>query len=435
MTPPDPPVSGWRWWVCGVLLLATTLNYMDRISLNQMSKEIKETVHADDLGYGILESGFQIAFGIGAILFGIIVDRFGVRLVYPIAVVGWSVAGFLTGFAGDYWTLFGCRVMLGLFEAGNWPCGIRTIRQVMAPSERSLGNAVFQSGTGLGAIVTPLVILLCLWLFKSNVLQLDLDGDGDDDISFWSFGGTDWQLPFRAIGAIGLGWVLLWWFTVPKRVLAHPVAPRHATREPFSAVFADRRFWVLVVLILGVNTSWHTFRVWLPLYLRENLGYSKDESLWFNTQYFIAADIGSWLIGLAVVGMVRAGVNLHTARVRTYAVGVLLALSAGLLPFVSREFIEPIIGVTGFASLGLFATYFALSQEVSGRHQGKVTGVLGAINSAWLAGMYWLQGWASKTAGLEARPWVLAFAAVPAALALLAVVWFWPKGETTRRDG
>lgn len=398
-------LSGWRWWVCGVLLLATTLNYMDRIALNQMGKEIKAAFKVGDVWYGVLESGFQLAFGVGAVLFGIVVDRFGVRAVYPVAVIGWSVAGFLTGFAGEYWSLFACRVMLGLFEAGNWPCGIRTIRQVMAPSERSLGNAIFQSGTGLGAVVTPPVILFCFWLFQSN----------------------DWQLPFRAIGLVGLGWVLLWWFTVPKRVLAHPVEPKKASDEPFSAVFADRRFWVLVVLILGVNTSWHTFRVWLALYLRENLKYTADESLWFNTQYFIAADIGSWLVGLVVVLMVKKGVNLHTARVMTYAVGVLLALSSGWLPFAPREFVEPIIGVTGFASLGLFATYFALSQEVSGRHQGKVTGVLGAINSVWLAGMYWVQGWASTAAGVEVRPWVLGVAGVPAAVALLAVVWGWPK--------
>jgi ACS family hexuronate transporter-like MFS transporter len=404
MSAPSPHVSGWRWWVCGVLLLATILNYMDRTALNQTSKEIKAAFTIDDRGYAVLESGFQIAFGVGAILFGVIVDRFGVRLVYPVAVVGWSLAGFLTGFATDYWALFACRVMLGVFEAGNWPCGIRTIRQVMAPSERSLGNAIFQSGTGLGAIVTPPAIFLCFRWFQSD----------------------HWQLPFRVIGLVGLGWVLLWWFTVPKRVLAHPVEPKRASSEPFSAVFADRRFWILVVLILGVNTSWHTFRVWLPLYLRENLGYTRDESLWFNTRYYIAADVGSWLVGLAVVMMVRRGVNLHSARVRTYAVGVLLALSSLALPFARWEFIEPIIGVTGFASLGLFATYFALSQEVSGRHQGKVTGVLGAINSAWLAALYPVQGWAND-ASPQVRVWVLAFAAVPAAVALLAVVWGWPK--------
>lgn len=404
MSPPSHPVSGWRWWVCGVLLLATVLNYMDRTALNQTGKEIKAAFAISDLKYGVLESGFQVAFGVGAVLFGVIVDRFGVRVVYPVAVVGWSLAGFLTGFAGDYRTLLACRIALGVFEAGNWPCGIRTVRQVMATSERSLGNAIFQSGTGLGAIVTPPVILLCFALFKS----------------------TDWQLPFRVIGLIGLGWVLLWWFTVPKRVLAHPVEPKKASGEPFSAVFADRRFWILVVLILGVNTSWHTFRVWLPLYLRENLKYTLDESLWFNTRYYIAADVGSWLVGLLVLLMVRNGVDLHTARVRTYAVGVLLALSSLALPFALWQFIEPIIGVTGFASLGLFATYFALSQEVSGRHQGKVTGVLGAINSAWLASLYPVQGWAND-ASPAVRVWVLAFAGLPAAVALLAVVWGWPR--------
>jgi ACS family hexuronate transporter-like MFS transporter len=407
----SPSYSGWRWWVCGVLLLATTLNYMDRIALNQMGKEIKTAFAVGDLWYGILESGFQLAFGVGAVLFGILVDRFGGRAVYPVAVIGWSVAGFLTGFVGEYWALFACRVTLGLFEAGNWPCGIRTVRQVMAPSERSLGNAIFQSGTGLGAIVTPPVILFCFWLF----------------------GGRDWQLPFRVIGLVGLGWVLLWWFTVPKHVLAHPVEVKPASSDPFSAVFADRRFWVLVVLILGVNTSWHTFRVWLPLFLRENLKYTNEESLWFNTQYFLAADVGSWLVGLVVVMMVRKGVQLHTARVTTYAVGVLLALSSGVLPFVPREFVEPVVGVTGFGSLGLFATYFALSQEVSGRHQGKVTGVLGAINSVWLAVMYWVQGWATDAAGPGLRVWVLAFASVPAAVALVAVVWGWPKPK--RRAG
>jgi ACS family hexuronate transporter-like MFS transporter len=391
--------------VCGLLLLATVVNYMDRTALNQMSKEIKAAFQVGDLGYGVLESGFQLAFGLGAVLFGIVVDRFGVRAVYPVAVVGWSLAGFLTGFATDYWSLLACRIMLGLFEAGNWPCGIRTVRQVMAPSERSLGNAIFQSGTGLGAIVTPPVILLCFWLFASK----------------------DWQLPFRAIGLVGLGWVLLWLFTVPRRVLTHPVEPKAASGEPFAAVFADRRFWVLIALILGVNTSWHTFRVWLPLYLRDNLGYTAEQSLWFNTQYYIAADVGSWLVGLAVIGLVKAGADLHVSRVRVFAVGVLLTLSAQLLPFAPREFAEPIIGVTGFASLGLFATYFALSQELSGRHQGKVTGTLGAINSVWLAGMYWVQGWATDAAGPGLRVWVLGVAWVPAALALAAVVLGWPK--------
>jgi MFS transporter, ACS family, hexuronate transporter len=396
--------SAWRWWVCGVLLLATTLNYMDRITLNLMSKEIKQEFRIANVDYGILESGFQVAFGIGAVVFGVIVDRYGVRTVYPVAVVGWSVAGFLTGYADTYWTLFGCRMMLGIFEAGNWPCGIRTVRQVMTRDERSLGNSVFQSGTGLGAIVTPPVIGLCLW---------------------WVSDPTAWRVPFRVIGLIGLGWVFVWWFTVPKRVLANPVAPANAPREPFAAVFRDRRFWVLVAVIIGVNTCWHTFRVWLPLHLREDHGYTPEQSLRFNTLYFIVADIGSWLVGFAVVGLRWRKFSLHSSRMWVFAVGVVFTMASAALPFVPREWMEPVVLLTGFGGLGLFATYFALSQEISGANQGKITGTLGCINSLYLAALYWVQGAFSDWAGGHVK--VLAVAWVPAAVALVAVLIFWPK--------
>jgi ACS family hexuronate transporter-like MFS transporter len=321
-----------------------------------------------------------------------------------VAVVGWSVAGFLTGYTDTYWALFGCRFLLGVFEAGNWPCGIRTVRQVMTRDERSLGNSVFQSGTGLGAIVTPPIIL---WLVAEP---------------------TDWRIPFRVIGLIGLGWVLLWWFTVPKHVLAADEASSAKPTEPFAAVFRDRRFWVLVAVIIGVNTCWHTFRVWLPLYLRDDLGYDPKASLRFNTVYFIVADVGSWLVGFAVVGLRWGGWTLHRSRVSVFAAGVLLVSASAALPFAPPHWVEPLVLVTGFGGLGLFATYFALSQEISGANQGKITGTLGCINSLYLAGLYWVQGSFSDWAGGHVR--VLGVAWAPAAVALLAILLFWLRERT-----
>ena len=400
-----PAPSNWRWWICAVLLLATTLNYMDRIALNLLSKEIIDAFRISKVAYGILESGFQIAFGIGAVSFGILVDRYGVRRVYPVAVIGWSCAGFLTGFADNYWTLFACRMMLGIFEAGNWPCGIRTTRQVMPANERALGNSIFQSGTGLGAIVTPPVIAVALMTM----------GTGE---------ANSWQIPFRLIGLIGFGWVALWLFTIPKRQL---VVSESAQSEPgsFWSVFRDRRFWILIAVIIGVNTTWHTFRVWLPLFLREEQGYSRDRMLEFNTYYFIVADIGSWTAGLAIVALVRLGWPLHRARVWTFACGVALLLPAAAIPFAPKEWLPAIILVTGFGALGIFATYFALSQEISGRNQGKITGILGLINSLYLAGLYWIQGSIGELVGSLGQ--VLAVAPVPALAALLAVWLFWPR--------
>src|ERR1700722_8291617 len=120
--------SPWRWVVCLLLMQATIINYMDRMALNQMAYRIKQAFDLNDKEYSSLESAFSFAFALGAITVGFLVDRLSVRWVYPFMVLGWSLAGVFTGFANSFAMLLACRFMLGLFEAGNWPCGIRTTR-------------------------------------------------------------------------------------------------------------------------------------------------------------------------------------------------------------------------------------------------------------------------------------------------------------------
>src|SRR5262245_15666654 len=112
--PTRPPASPWRWWICLLLFSATTLNYMDRVSLNQMAKRIRDALQLDAVQYSRLESGFSFAFAVGAIVSGVIVDKVNVRWVYPLMVLGWSAAGVLTGYATGFAWLFACRVALGL---------------------------------------------------------------------------------------------------------------------------------------------------------------------------------------------------------------------------------------------------------------------------------------------------------------------------------
>src|SRR5438046_1564311 len=107
--PPPVTASPWRWWVCVLLMLATVINYMDRIALNQMSEPIKKALGLSDVKYSVLESAFSVAFAIGIFSTGWLVDRVSVRWVYPVMVLGWSAAGVLTGFAGSFWMLLSCR--------------------------------------------------------------------------------------------------------------------------------------------------------------------------------------------------------------------------------------------------------------------------------------------------------------------------------------
>jgi ACS family hexuronate transporter-like MFS transporter len=143
--------------------------------------------------------------------------------------------------------------------------------------------------------------------------------------------------------------------------------------------------------------------------------------------------LGSWLAGGAVVLLHVRGVRLHRSRMLVFAAGVGLVGLSALLPWhaeLGGRLTAAVVLLTGFGALGLFAAYFALSQEVSGRHQGKVTGVLGAANSLWLAATYEAQGRAADYLGGYDR--VLGWAWVPAVLALTVVAVWWPRdGEQT----
>lgn len=396
--------------MCLLLMQATVINYMDRIALNQMAKEIKTAFGLSNSQYSQLESVFSIAFAIGAFGTGFIVDRVSVRWVYPLMVLGWSAAGVLTGFAGSFWMLLTARFMLGLFEAGNWPCALRTTRTVLPPEERSFGNSLFGSGTALGAVVTPMLVLVVLqWAERSGMSET-------------------WRVPFRMIGSLGLVWITLWFLTVPGRMVnptdATGAPPAHQGATRFVDIFRDRRFWVLVVITLSVNFTWHGYRAWLPLYLQEQRGYTRKEMSEFTTVYYLVADIGTWSAGLMTLLLCKLGMRLHLSRVLMFACCAFLTLGTVVVPFLPDGWpLQAGLLVVAFGALGLFPTYFALSQELSSKHQGKVTGTLGASAHFSLAAMYLLEGWVCDATGSQAL--VLGSVGVFPLFALGAILVFW----------
>lgn len=419
-TPGAPNPSPLRWWVCLLLMLATVINYMDRMALNQLAVEIKAAFGLNDTRYGQLESAFSLAFALGALTTGFVVDRVSVRWVYPLMVVGWSVAGVLTGFAGTFFSLLLCRFALGLFEAGNWPCGIRTTRAVLPPAERSFGNSLFQSGTALGAVVTPLIVLAILRWAETN---------GVSDA---------WRIPFRIIGGLGLVWVALWFLTVPRALIDPPAGAAAEAQGAvrFADVFADRRFWGLLAAVVAINVAWHGYRTWLPLYLQKQRGYTREEMSVFTTVYYLTADVGSWTVGLLTLLFCKRGMGVHAARLLMFGTCATLTLATLAVPFLPDGWpLQLALLTVAFAALGLFPTYFALSQELSSKHQGKVTGVLGASAHLSLAAIYPLEGYiCDRTGGYE---WVLGgVGAFPLlAFVLLVVLWPSPPRPVPAEDG
>src|ERR1051326_8443532 len=239
-----PGDSAWRWGVCGLLLLATMINYMDRQTLNQTSKRIKtQFAENDNRLYARLESGFGLAFAFGSVMSGLIVDRIGVRRYYPLMVCMWSGAGFATELVESYNEMLLCRVMLGIFEGANWPCALYATQKILTSEKRTMGNGILQSGASIGAIFTPLIVLP--FLDETN---------------------HHWRYPFLIIGAIGLVWVAAWVALIRPGTIPVP-AHTARTSAPGSiwTVFADGRFWVLAFVVVAINLTWHFFRVWMPL--------------------------------------------------------------------------------------------------------------------------------------------------------------------------
>src|SRR5438067_11333596 len=181
-TPPRSPA--WKWWVCCLLLLATMLNYMDRLTLNLTSKLVMDAFRLNAQDYGQLESAFAVAFALGSITFGWLADRVNVYWLYPAALLVWSAAGFTAGLVESFEQLLLCRFVLGLFEGSNWPCALRTTQRILPPPQRPMGNSILQRGTAVGAIVTPQLI---------KYLVTD---------------GQRWRHVFLVVGGGGVTWVL-----------------------------------------------------------------------------------------------------------------------------------------------------------------------------------------------------------------------------------
>jgi ACS family hexuronate transporter-like MFS transporter len=351
----------WRWFICGLLLLATVVNYMDRLTINNLSIEIQTAFGLNDKQYGYTELAFGLAFAAGSLIFGWAVDRMGVYWLYPIVLVGWSAMGFLTGLSRTFNELLVLRFLLGLFEAGHFPCGLKTIQLLMAPRDRALGCSLLQSGTAFGAIVTP------------QVLRYFLKNDP-----------TNWRQPFLVIGAGGMAWIVLWFLSIRPRDLrvvpSKVVKPVSTEKSTFWQLVFSPQFLALAIMVICINMNWHLFRVWLPKFLRQARGYDRDTMLNFTSFYYLAADAGAITAGLVTGWLARRGASVYSSRMWVFAACCLLTTmttAAALLP--KGPLLLGALLVVAFGGLGSYAAYYSLTQDLSHKHQGKISGALATI--------------------------------------------------------
>ncbi|MFM8253260.1 MAG: MFS transporter [Planctomycetota bacterium] len=409
--PSAGPSSRLKWSVCGMLLLALVLNYMDRQTLSLTITAIEGEIHTNSAQYGRLEKVFGYAFAFGGLFWGLMADRMSVRWLYPLALLGWSLAGLATGYADrlgafitpllatvcdtkklamtsdpevirSYLGFLVCRIVLGFFEAGQWPCALVTTQRLLEASDRSLGNSILQSGASIGAILTPIVVALFAPPIATSAVATAATATADA-VSYVGW----WRMPYVVIGALGVFWIAPWLLLTSSINLARPVIRHPLTtadggaQQPESDIGCFvRRYLALIVTVIAINMTWQYFRVWLPKMLEQFHKYQPSEVRWFVIAYYIATDVGCICAGAAVKWLSLRQWNVHRARLLVYTVcAAITALSTVAASLPKGYPLLAVLILIGFGALGLFPNYYSFAQELSRRHQGKVSGSLGFI--------------------------------------------------------
>jgi len=399
-----------KWWICGLLLLASAINYMDRQTLANAAVRIKREMELNNEHYGNFEAGFGWAFAIGSIVFGILADRVPLRWLYAAVVALWSGAGIAAGFATDYNSLLLCRIFLGFFEAGHWPCGVKATRALLEPRDRSLGNGLLQSGTSIGAVITPLVL---------RFMMTEEAGS--------------WRWAFQVVGAIGFLWLIAW-FLLVRRADFVPAAETPRADVPavpgiaWWQVLLSRRMAVVLAVIALINTTWQILRAWLTLFLQNGRGYTESEALYFNSVWFAFTDVGCLGAGALAFWLSRRGMDVTRSRLLVFGGCAALCAVTLALPYLPKGWpLLAVLLIAGAGALGVFPLYHAFTQDLPGSHQGKVTGVAGV--AAWGFSPLAQREFGKlvdRTGSFDAG---LALAGVLPLIALLCLVLFWGKAN------
>src|SRR5438034_705516 len=220
-----------KWGLCLLLFLATTLNYLDRQTLSILAPTLQDEMHFDNEALGWLFSVFYYAYTFAHFAVGFLLDRSHLRWAFALAVLAWSAVSAATGLVEGFVGLLVCRMLLGVTESPNWPAALRIVARALPPEERALGNGIFTSGTSVGALIAPGLILGLA-------------------------AATSWRWAFVIVGSLGLAWLVAWLaFTARPElsdVWTEPAAGQDGAAAPPAATIVDlissRRFWTVWVV-------------------------------------------------------------------------------------------------------------------------------------------------------------------------------------------
>jgi ACS family hexuronate transporter-like MFS transporter len=242
-----------RWTICAMLFFATSINYMDRQVIALLKPTLAHTIGLTEISYGYIVDAFQIAYALGLLMAGRLVDKIGTRIGYMVIMGVWSLSAMGHALANTAFEFGVARFFLGIGESGNFPSAIKTVAEWFPQSERSLATGIFNSGANVGAILAPLIVP-------------------------WVTLHYGWRAAFLSTGVFSAIWIAWWWKNYRKPT-EHPTLTgmelRHIYREaavqmgpdtPWVRLLGHRQTWGFSIAKFLTDPIWWFYLFWLPSY-------------------------------------------------------------------------------------------------------------------------------------------------------------------------
>lgn len=394
-------IGNYRWTICALVFLATTVNYLDRQVLSLLQPRLEEIFGWTNSDYANIAAVFQFTYAISMLFAGRFVDRLGTKWGYGWAIIIWSIGAVVhalaipigesiaaiigwMGIAGFSVSVLGfmfSRALLALGEAGNFPAAIKATAEYFPKKERSLATGIFNSGANIGAILAPLTVP---WIYEQ-----------------WG-----WEAAFIIVGAIGFLWLWLWlmFYEKPekqKRLSTaelvyinsddEKVETAPGTKEKISWVrlLGYRQTWSFAFGKFMTDGVWWFFLFWLPAYLKAQYQIVNQAVMIPLALVYTLSMIGSVGGGWLPMYFIRKGYLVYDGRMRAMLfIGLfpLVILAAQPLGSISHWLPILLIGVGAAAHQAWSANIFTTVSDMFPKKAiasvvgiGGMAGGLGAV--------------------------------------------------------
>jgi ACS family hexuronate transporter-like MFS transporter len=368
-------IRGLRWWMIGLLMVGSIINYLTRSTLSVAAPTIRDSLHITTEQYSWIVGTFQATIMLQPIA-GFALDVLGLKIGFAIFAIAWSFISMSHGLASTWQQFAGLRGLLGLAEGCANPAGVKAISEWFPAKERGFAGGIFNIGASVGSMIAaPLVA--------------------------WAILTHSWQFAFVLTGGIGLVWVVLWllFFNSPSKhqglseeernyILSGQEAHLAGVGKPsIKSVLKQRNFWGIALPRFLADPTWGTLTYWLPLYLVDERGFDLKSIALFAWLPFLAADVGCLTGGTIAATLQKYfSVSLINARRFAFTIGALMMTAVAFTGFVESPYTAiALLSAAGFAHQTLSVTVITMASDLFKRNEvATVAGMAGTMGNLGL---------------------------------------------------